>query len=253
MTQHTQTFDRRSFVRGVAAAGTLAVAGCTSNGSDDDGGGGDPSATAAETTTTATTAGPDTVDLPPPKNYERLRNADVSYPIYGDELPDATVREPLLDEPMSTRAFVGERLTLVTFIYTRCGSICPALTANLVQVQADAAERGYSDRVALLPMTFDPAYDTPDRLREFGRQRGANVAAENWHFLEPQSEQRVQQVVVDTFGHPFQENPQEDGMPFIHNPMLVLANERGYVERTYANTVPDASTVVEDVRTLVEG
>jgi protein SCO1/2 len=240
----------------VAAAGTLAVAGCTSRGT---GGGDDPTSTAdppdsaGETTATTTAAGPDTVDLPPPQNYERLREADVSYPIYGEELPGATVREPLLDEPMSTRAFVGERLTLLTFVYTRCGSICPALTANLVQVQADAAERGYSDRVALLPMTFDPEHDTPERLREFGRERGANVAAENWHFLEPATEARVQAVVVDTFGHPFQESPKEEGMPFLHNPMLILANERGYVERTYANTVPDASTVLEDVRTLVEG
>jgi protein SCO1/2 len=102
-------------------------------------------------------------------------------------------------------------------------------------------------------MTFDPAHDTAERLREFGTERGANVSADNWHFLKPKNERRVLEVVVDTFGHPFQENPSEEGMPFLHNPMLVLANERGYVERTYANTVPDASTVLEDVRRLVEG
>jgi protein SCO1/2 len=253
MTRHT--LDRRTFVRGLTAACTLAVAGCTSRGT----GGGDPTSaadptdTTTGTTATTTAAGPDTVDLPPPENYERLRQADVSYPIYGEELPEATVQEPLLGEPMSTRAFVGERLTLLTFIYTRCGSICPALTANLVQVQADAAERGYSDQVALFPMTFDPEHDTPERLREFGEARGADVDAENWHFLEPATEQRVQEVVVDTFGHPFQESPKEEGMPFLHNPTLILANERGYIERTYANTVPDPSTVVADVRTLVEG
>lgn len=228
MTHHTMTLDRRTFVQAAAATGATALAGCSVLG-----------------------GGSDNVELAPPENYENLKDADVGYPIYGEELPAATIQDPLRGIERSTRAFVGERHTLVTFIYTRCGSICPALTTNLVQIQADAADRGYSDDVALMAITFDPGYDDAAALREFGRDRGADVSADNWHFLRPDGEERVQAVVVETFGHPFQENPGE-GMPFLHNPLLILANERGYVERAYANTVPDPSTVREDVRALVE-
>jgi protein SCO1/2 len=192
----------------------------------------------------------DETTLDPPENYDALEEADLPYPIHGDELPEVTVPAPLDGRAVSTREFVGERHVLVTFVYTRCGSICPALTANLVQVQADAAERGYGDEVALLPVTFDPEYDTAERLRAFGRERGADVAADNWHFLRPESEARVEDVVVEAFGHPFQENPGE-GMPFLHNPLLVLANDDGYVERAYSGQVPNPQTVIEDVRTLV--
>jgi protein SCO1/2 len=235
MTRNHSPVDRRTFVRGTAAVAAGALAGCSAFGGDSD--------------RTPTSGKP--VSLDPPENYENLREADVGYPIYGEKLPAATLQAPLSDTELSTREFVGERLTLLTFIYTRCGSICPALTVNLVQVQADAAERGYSADVALFPITFDPEHDHAEELREFGEDRGADVSADNWHFLRPDGPERVQEVVVDTFGHPFQENPDEEGMPFLHNPLLVLANERGYVERAYANTVPDASTVLDDVRQLV--
>lgn len=241
MTNHIPTLDRRSVLRGAVATGTVALAGCLTSGTDGD--------TAGTPTATETDSN---VTLPPPENIDAIREADVGYPIHGDELPDVTVPAPLQDRQVSTREFVGDRHVLLTFVYTRCGSICPALTANLVHVQADAADRGYSEDVALLPMTFDPEHDHAEQLRQFGEERGADLSAGNWYFLRPDGVDRVQEIVVETFGHPFQENPGE-GMPFLHNPMLILANKRGYVERTYTNKVPNASTVIDDVRTLTQG
>jgi protein SCO1/2 len=249
MTPDTTQLRRRTVLRGAALAGIAGIAGCQSADGDRE----DPAGSETDPTTATTTSDPAPANtrLEPPENWSNLRESDVPYPVYGDELPAATVQAPLEDRELSTQAFVGERVTLLTFVYTRCGSICPALTANLVQVQADAADRGYGDDVALFPMTFDPAHDHAEQLREFGNQRGADLDANNWHFLRPASEQRVQEVVVETFGHSFQENP-GDGMPFLHNPLLILANEDGHVERGYANTVPDPTTVIQDVRTLVE-
>jgi protein SCO1/2 len=222
------SIDRRTVLSGLAGAATVALAGCGALGS----------------------ANSDDTVLAPPENYDALQDIDPGYPFHGEELPGVTVEAPLRDRTVSTREFVGERHVLTTFVYTRCGSVCPALTANLVQVQADAVTRGYENDVALLATTFDPEYDTTDRLEDFGRDRGAAVDADNWYFLRPESEARVREVVVEAFGHPFQEND-GPGMPFIHNPLLVLANDRGYVERAYANEVPDPSTVLEDVRTVV--
>lgn len=219
--------DRRTVLRGLALTGAAGLAGCMAAG-----------------------FGSDDTALDPPENYDKLREADLPYPIHGEKLPDVAVPDPIEGTDVSTREFVGQCHVLVTFVYTRCGSICPALTSNLVQVQADATERGYGDQVALLAVTFDPEYDTAERLAEFGRDRGADVTADNWHFLRPESEERVDEVVVEAFGHPFQENPGK-GMPFLHNPLLVLANDEGYVERSYSGEVPNPQTVIDDVRTLV--
>jgi protein SCO1/2 len=226
--RRTPGVRRRQVLQGLATAGLAGLAGCQS-----------------------ALGGSDNTELSPPENYDNLQETDLPYPIHGEELPAVEVPTVLAGETVSTRQFVGERHVLLTFVYTRCGSICPALTSNLVRVQADAANESYGDRIALLATTFDPAYDTPDRLRSFGEKRGANVDAANWYFLRPESEARVETVVVETFGHEFSENPGE-GMPFLHNPLLLLANDKGYVERAYTNEVPDPATVRDDVRSLVE-
>lgn len=230
MTNQVHSIDRRTFLKSTAAVSIAGLAGCQ----------------------TLAGSGNQNVKLDPPENYEQLKNAELPYPIYGERFPEATVPSPFVETDISTRQFVGDRHVLLTFVYTRCGSVCPALTSNLVQVQADAAQRGYSDEVALLATTFDPEYDTAERLRDFGEGRGANLSADNWYFLRPDSEAQVEEVVVETFGHAFQKNPSEEGMMFLHNPLLILANKQGYVERSYTNKVPNASTVVEDVRSIVE-
>jgi protein SCO1/2 len=66
---------------------------------------------------------------------------------------------------------------IVSFIYTSCGAVCPVLSATLAQARqylgADAA------RVRILSISIDPAYDTPARLRAYGRQFHADG---DWRF-----------------------------------------------------------------------
>lgn len=213
--------------------------------------------------------------LPPPENYEMLRDAELPYPVYGEPLPEATVEAPLRDAEVSTREFVGDRHVLLTFIFTRCTGVCPGLTANLVQVQADAAENGYSDEVALLAVTFDPAYDTEEVLREYAEDMGIDREAGNFYLLRPDGEERSREVVEETFGHGYEKTElyeptgelehdhgghegnqtaggdgDEPQQPFAHQPLFLLANSDGYVERSYGNAAPTPNTVIEDVHGL---
>lgn len=200
--------------------------------------------------------------LQPPEDYEKFRDAELPYPIYGEPLPEATIDASLHESEVSTREFVGERHVLLTFIYTRCAGVCPGLTANLVQVQADAAENGYEDEVALLAVTFDPAYDTADVLREYADNMGANRDAGNFYLLRPDGEERSREVVEDTFGHAYEKTDlysptgeldhdhEGNKQPFIHQPLFLLANSDGYVERSY--TTPTPNTVIEDVHKIID-
>jgi protein SCO1/2 len=222
--------------------------------------------------------------LSPPENYELLRDAELPYPVYGESLPEATVEAPLRDTEVSTREFVGERHVLLTFIFTRCVGVCPGLTANLVQVQAEAAERGYTDDVALLAVTFDPVYDTEEVLREYADDMGIDRDAGNFYLLRPDGEERAREVIEDTFGHGYEKtelyeptgelehnhggegnrsgggagggNGDQEGdepqQPFAHQPLFLVANSDGYVERSYGNSAPTPNTVIEDVNELVD-
>lgn len=179
-----EEFDRRSFLGALSAGAAFGVSGCL------DGAGGTPEG----------------VVLPPPENYEMLSNADLPNPIYGEPLPDVTVHDPIEDEDVSTGDYEGDRHVLLTLFFSRCMETCPTLVSNLVQVQAEAAQGGWSDEVILLAVTFDPEHDTEPVLREYADEMGVDLEAGNFRFLRPEDREHAREVVEDGFGGVFQEN-----------------------------------------------
>lgn len=250
--------DRRTFIRATGAAAVAAsLAGCsqlTASGNDDG-----------------------TV-LSPPENHDRIKNADLPHPIYGEAIPEATVPAPLRDRTVTTTEFTGERHVVLTFIYTSCTTVCLGLTAALRRVQADARERGYGDEIAFLTTTFDPEYDTADVLEEYGTKHGVDYDAGNWYFLRPETPDDARTVVEDTFGVAFEQGDDSGGMSggslngtngsddetnesehgdharhFAHTSLILLVNGDGVVERAYTGGTPPGNAIVEDARAVVEG
>ncbi len=68
----------------------------------------------------------------------------------------------------------GEPVVL-TFIFTRCGTICPVISQTFAQLHRKLGAR----KVHLVSISLDPEYDTPARLLEYGRHFGADG---QWHF-----------------------------------------------------------------------
>ncbi|MDR5673956.1 Cytochrome oxidase Cu insertion factor, SCO1/SenC/PrrC family [Halalkaliarchaeum sp. AArc-CO] len=202
--------------------------------------------------------GDDDTVLGPPEDQDAESEA-LSFPAYGQRLPEATLPSPLHDREVTTTEFEGNRETLVTFVFTRCSMVCPALTGNLAQVQAHAAEGGFEDEIALVPITFDPVYDTPEVLREYSEYVGADPTAENWQFLRPESEERAREVVAERFGVGYEKtdaytpNEESEEMEFVHTSVTVLANRDGYVERGYNPGSPSPARVIDDLDTVREG
>ena len=196
------------------------------------------------------------VVLDPPENYETLAEGDLPYPIHGEKLPEVSVPAPRHDREVSTREFVGDRHVMLTFVFTRCSMTCPALTANLVQVQTESVAEGFAGELAFLPVTFDPEHDTAAELESYGEARGVDWDAGNWWFLRPEGEGRAREVVTDTFGVTYEYVPAEDreaeNMAYVHTNTILLANADGYVERAYTGRPPNPADVVDDVRTLRE-
>ncbi|MBC2594103.1 SCO family protein [Ruficoccus amylovorans] len=93
----------------------------------------------------------------------------------GEQMPPFALWDQ--DGQLVTDAsFKGHPLVL-SFIFTRCkmANMCPATTAKMVSLQRQATEAGLDNaRFALI--TFDPEYDTPGVLNEYGTQRGADFA-----------------------------------------------------------------------------
>jgi cytochrome oxidase Cu insertion factor (SCO1/SenC/PrrC family) len=86
---------------------------------------------------------------------------------------------PLIDESGAPFAFRGDRVTLVSFVYTRCrdATMCPLVSAKFARLQRAIDPRA----VRLVEVTLDPSYDTPAVLRRYGAALGA--APDRWTFV----------------------------------------------------------------------
>jgi len=69
--------------------------------------------------------------------------------------------------------------SVVTFFYTRCNNPrkCSLTVAKLARLQQLLSERDLADRIRTAAITYDPAFDLPDRLRGYGQSRGLRMDA----------------------------------------------------------------------------
>ncbi|MEO0973690.1 MAG: SCO family protein [Pseudomonadota bacterium] len=70
-------------------------------------------------------------------------------------------------------ALMGDRLVVLSFIYTRCPDPngCPLATHVLRRLQRRVSEHeALADRVRFLSLSFDPAHDTPQVMGEYQAQ-----------------------------------------------------------------------------------
>lgn len=73
-----------------------------------------------------------------------------------------------------------QRLLVIDFIYTRCNTVCLSLGNEFQQLQELIQSKNMQERVALLSITFDPLYDTPEKLADYASRLKADEQI--WRF-----------------------------------------------------------------------
>lgn len=96
------------------------------------------------------------------------RDAEADHPIAR------TVFEDQDGAALTFGDFFHGRPTIVVFFYTRCDNPlkCSLTVTKLGRVQALLRERGSSGTIGTAAITYDPGFDSADRLRSFGQRRG---------------------------------------------------------------------------------
>lgn len=79
---------------------------------------------------------------------------------------------------------IGDRIVVINFIYTKCTTVCPALSAVFSLLQ-DALGDRLGREVVLISLTVDPRTDTPQRLRAFAQKHRARPG---WEWLTGSAE-----------------------------------------------------------------
>jgi protein SCO1/2 len=148
----------------------------------------------------------------------------------------------------------GQRLTewdllgvvvLYQFTYTGCGSQCEAAQRTLQQLEAELPS-ATADRlpVKIVSISFDPQHDTPDVLRAYATQLGANP--ETWVWVTGETA-HVKQVVGGGFGVYFQP---EGNQTFTFDQTIVLVDDEGLIRRRYRNNPPTVENILADLQLL---
>jgi protein SCO1/2 len=189
------------------------------------------------------------------------RSADYDYepPALGSyALPsvEPAADGQVLDESgaeRSLRAFLVGKITVMAFIYTRCGDICPQATMLLHELHGIASEDPtLRDEFQLITISFDPEHDTPEIMALHADALGYGSESAAWRFLTT-PDQAALRPILDAYDQPIgpKTNPDDPLGSLAHQLRIFLIDANGEVRNIYSVGFLDPRLVMTDVRTLL--
>jgi protein SCO1/2 len=156
--------------------------------------------------------------------WSRRWSAASSAPGVLFELPDFALRNR--DGATVTLSELRGEPFVAGFIFTRCGSVCPRITEQMIRLATLVQHPHLLRRVSF---TVDPEYDTPEVLAAYARDHG--IQDGRWLFLtgEPIA---VRALVREGFKLAV-ESGGTAAEPIVHSTRLVLVDRRGRVRGFY--------------------
>ena len=157
--------------------------------------------------------------------------------------------------PMRLRELTRGRVTVMSFIYTRCTAVkaCPYATGVLMQLHRLSAEDGeLAKNLRLVSMSFDPGSDTPARMAAYSALAGSRNPASEWRFLTARSQAELQPI-LDAYGQAVdrRRNPNDPRGPLYHTLRVYLIDREGRIRNIYSSGTLDPRLVLADVKTLM--
>lgn len=139
---------------------------------------------------------------------------------------------------------------LVSFVYLSCGEACPLATATLHRLDRRlAADPELAARVRLVTVSFDPARDTPARMRALAESLAPRG---RWAFLTASGPDALRPVLAD-FGQDAVWIPGGPEAPdrLRHVLKIFLVDDARRVRNIYSTGLMDLRLVLNDLRTVL--
>ena len=147
------------------------------------------------------------------------------------------------------------RVTVMSFIYTRCAAAkaCPMATGVLMQLhQLSAEDAALTRNMRLISMSFDPDNDTPARMAAYSALAEGSKSASEWRFITTASQDKLKPI-LDAYGQAVdqKQNPNDPTGPLNHTLRVFLIDGSGNIRNVYSSGTLDVRLVLADVRTLM--
>jgi cytochrome oxidase Cu insertion factor (SCO1/SenC/PrrC family) len=183
-------------------------------------------------------------DAPTPGSYE----LPIIKVAADGEVLDATGRSRSLQD--LTRG----RITVMSFIYTRCAAAkaCPYATGVLMQLhQLSQADPALANGLRLVSLSFDPEHDSPERMGAYSLLARSEKSASEWHFLTTASREKLNPI-LHAYGQAVdrKSNPSDPTGPLNHTLRVFLIDPQGRIRNIYSSGTLDLRLVLADVKTL---
>lgn len=158
-------------------------------------------------------------------------------------------------KPVRLAELTRGRITVMSFIYTRCAAAkaCPMATGVLMQLHRESAEdKALAKQVRLVSMSFDPTNDTPERMAAYSQLASARPTAAPWHFVTARSQVELQPI-LEAYGQAVdkKQNAADPTGPLNHTLRVFLVDAAGNVRNIYSSGTLDLRLVLADIRTLM--
>jgi len=147
------------------------------------------------------------------------------------------------------------RVTVMSFIYTRCAAAkaCPMATGVLLQLhQLSADDAALARGMRLVSMSFDPENDTPSRMVAYSALAESRRPASDWQFVTTASQEKLKPI-LEAYGQAVdrKQNPKDPTGPLNHTLRVFLIDDQGNIRNIYSSGTLDARLVLADVKTLL--
>jgi len=168
--------------------------------------------------------------------------------------PDAEVLDSR-GRPMRLRELTRGRVTVMSFIYTRCAAAkaCPYATGVLTQLHRLSAEdRDLAKNLRLVSMSFDPGNDTPARMAAYSALADGRNPASEWRFVTARSQAELEPI-LEAYGQAVDKrrNPNDPQGPLYHTLRVYLIDREGRIRNIYSSGTLDPRLILADVKTLM--
>lgn len=144
---------------------------------------------------------------------------------------------------------IENKIVIADFFFSHCKTICPILSSQIDRLQEKVNATESRDYVVFLSHTVDPMRDTPEVLRAYADQMGADTS--NWHFLTGSPEDLYWQAEEGYKMTAFPSDTADGG--FFHTDDVVLLDGQRHIRGIYEGTSTKAmDQLYEDVQILIQ-
>lgn len=143
-----------------------------------------------------------------------------------------------------TQEDYSDKIYIVDFFFTRCPSICPIMTDNMLKIQNEFLD---NNDIMLLSLSVTPEIDSISVLRKYANDKGAIDS--KWN-ITAGSKKHIYELARKSY---FAVVEQGDGglQDFIHTPNFTLVDKKKQIRGVY-NGIEDEEILrlIQDLKTL---